>query len=150
MSFLMVKHVYIHHKNVMTFCKNEEIKVLWKTWLVSPCFMACFSWRAGWTFSICFVRKSILRLKNAFESSTFYKGRSTQKQKLIVHSDQFHIITYKSEQKVKDEILYGIWRDKCVPFQHSSRSRHPLKHVPRHLIFQVRTSEKSSQGQTYI
>lgn len=34
-----------------------------------PCFMACFSCSAGWIFSICFVRKSIFRLKKSRASS---------------------------------------------------------------------------------
>lgn len=52
-----------------------------------PCFMACFSCRAGWIFSICFVRKSILRLKNAFESSTFCR----HKHKRHFNATQIHL-----------------------------------------------------------
>lgn len=49
----------------------ERVKRCPRTTL--PCFMACFSCRAGWIFSICLVRKSIFLLKKSLASSAVCK-----------------------------------------------------------------------------
>lgn len=48
-------------------------------WGYPPCFMACFSCRAGWIFSICRVRNSIFRLKNSRASSADWNGEKRGK-----------------------------------------------------------------------
>lgn len=58
--------LYVLTCHVLNISANRQYWAL-------PCFMPCFSCRAGWIFSICFVRKSIFLLKKALASSAVWR-----------------------------------------------------------------------------
>ena len=104
-----------------------------------PCFIPCFSCNAGWIFSICFVRKSILRLKNALESSTFWKCKTTTKKKMVRSTWPVH--PHPRPQRWTHTHWGHIFTEPS-PSPRSILSPRPPERAPRRSVFPGRTSEE--------